>query len=194
MRDLENVYGYLRDRDISFDICDTADSDNMHKDQVFILGTGSDLPQEYVDGLEKTIEAQDMIFAYGDEFLIDYEGDNKAYYLQDYHGGYNFIVGDGYVIGEDADLSCFEASDIVSALIHNMDGNIGVLPPNGNIFDRLSEMEGVHTIDLVQYCNSWNKYDAKTYIEKLAKNKPNWYFIKKDGSGMEVLAIRKDKI
>ena len=188
----DRVINWLEKNDYYFQMCKTSEYDNFDTDEIMLISEWQGMTSNQYDWIESILKNEGIGLDFNDTYYIDPDDDNTCYYTEHYNKPTGCIIGDGYIIGEDSGyLDSLDASDIVSTLIYQMDGNIyRDLTPN--IFKALAGYEDTHYLDMTMYCTNWNKYDYSDLLEKMAERNPNWYFIT-NVNGFEMITIRKDK-
>ena len=187
------VIKWLEDNNYYFQMCKTSEYDHFDTDEIMLVSGWQGMTSKQFDFIETILKDENIGLDFDDTYYVDPDDDNTCYYSQHYHKPIGCIIGDGYIIGEDSGyLDSLDASEIVSALVYQMDGNIyRDLTPN--IFKALAECKDTHYLNMVQYCHNWNKYDYSDLLEKMAGRNPNWYFIT-NVDGFEMVIIKKDNV
>lgn len=184
-KNLEKVLEYIQQKGESGSIYESAYADRMPYDNYLILESSAALGWNYINPLEKYLENQNIGLGFSDKFICDKNG--KVYYTQDYHMGYNFIMGDGYILGED-EAENLEPEDILQVMdkyaLSGKKNNIWELPKNGELFAKLDEGKFGHHLEF-----PYRKYYAYT-IKYFIERHPNWVFIMRCCDYTQLIAIK----
>jgi len=161
---LINVINYIYELDCNTTIYEHAPCDNFTNNEVMITS------YDYNYELDVFLDDNNIDLGYEDEYV---SSDNYAYYLHDYHMGYNFIVGDGYIIGED-DVDCISYDDILSALLSGNKEDVYFLPYNGNLWDEIVLSGAGHKVDLSpieKYETRYHEHEINSFIDRMNNKK-----------------------
>jgi len=157
---LTNVINYIYDQGCNAILYEHAPSDNFTNNEVFITS------YDYTSALENFLSTHSIDLGFEDEYI---SSENYAYYTQNYNNGYNFIIRDGYIIGEDDPMSY---DDILETLLSGTKEDVYFLPRNGLMFNELLKSGKFHHIDL---SNDYYPSEINNFIDKM--NKKNYIVI-----------------